>query len=141
MPSSTGAWIRRMLGRAPREGAALRVRAIRGAIAIPADDPAAIRQAVATLVSALEMRNALTPAQIISAIFTATPDITSMFPALAARGAGWGSVPMLCATEIAVPGSLPLCIRVLVHVELPANQVVQHVYLGAAASLRPDLRA
>ena len=116
-----------------------RVRAIRGAIDVPRDDPDAIHAAVGELVGALIEQNALGTDRIISAIFTTTPDITSMFPALAARDAGWNAVPLLCATELAVPGSLPLCIRVLVHAELPVGHIVRHVYLGGAVALRPDL--
>ena len=139
MPASIMAWIRRMRDGARRNGSPLRVRAIRGAIDIPADEPDAVHDAVRTLVGELERRNVLVPDQVISAIFTATSDITSMFPALAARAAGWNTVPLLCTTELAVPGALPRCIRVMVHVELPAQQVVEHVYLRGAAVLRPDL--
>lgn len=139
MPASLAAWIRRMHDGAPCHHPAPRIRAIRGAIDIPADECDAVRDAVITLVAELEHRNVIVPDQVISAIFTATPDITSMFPALAARAAGWGAVPLLCATEIVVPGSLPRCIRVMVHVELPAQQMVEHVYLRGAAALRPDL--
>ena len=141
MTSSIRALLGRLRGASHGSGSPLRIRAIRGAVDIPADDPDAVRRSVATLVSTLERRNGLVPERIISAIFTATPDITSTFPALAARAAGWDAVPLMCATEIAVPGALPLCIRVLVHVEMPAHQAVAHVYLGAAASLRPDLSA
>jgi chorismate mutase len=139
MPASIVAWVRRMRDGAPRHHPASAVRAIRGAIDIPADEPDAVHDAVLTLVAEVEYRNVLVPDQVISAIFTATPDITSMFPALAARAAGWGAVPLLCATEISVPGSLPRCIRVMVHAELPGQQVVEHVYLRGAAALRPDL--
>jgi chorismate mutase len=118
-----------------------RVRAIRGAIAIEHDTPDAIHEATATLVREIVRRNQLEIDQIISAVFTSTPDLTSAFPALAARE-GWQAVPLLCATEIAVPGSLPMCIRILVHVERPARLgAVEHVYLGAAAVLRPDLHS
>lgn len=129
-------WMCRVAG---AEAAVVRVRAIRGAIDVPSDDVAAIHRGVAALISTMEQRNAIVPAQVISALFTVTPDITSMFPARAARAVGWGAVPLMCATELAIQGALPMCIRVLVHVELPADQAVEHVYLGGAAALRPDL--
>lgn len=139
MRASIAGWIRRLHNGARPSAGATRVRAIRGAIDLPIDDAIAIRDAVSVLIATLMQRNALVHDEIISAFFTATPDITSLFPALAAREADWGAVPMLCATEIHVPGSLPRCIRVMVHVELPAYRTVEHVYLGGAAALRPDL--
>ena len=133
-------WIGRRRGDARRREAATRIRGIRGAIDVEADDPNAVCAAVSVLVATLEERNGIEADRIISAIFTTTPDIRCMFPARAARDAGWGDVPLLCATEIGVPGSLPLCVRVLVHVELPPGRTtVEHVYLGRAAALRPDL--
>jgi chorismate mutase len=139
MPRFIGPWLERRRARERRRAAAARIRGIRGAIGVDADNRESVRAAVSALIANLERRNALGPHEIISAIFTTTPDITSMFPAQAARDAGWGEVPLLCATEIAVPGSLPRCIRVLVHVELPPDRRIEHVYLGAATSLRPDL--
>lgn len=115
------------------------VRAIRGAVGATADTPAAIRAAVDALVNEIMSRNRLAPARIISATFTMTPDLTSAFPATFAREAGWRDVPLICASEIAVPGSLPRCIRVLVHVEGDAHQPVEHVYMRGATALRPDL--
>jgi chorismate mutase len=119
----------------------LRVRAIRGAIDVAEDTPQAMRAAVTQLIGEIVSRNDLGMAEIVSAIFTSTPDLVSTFPALAAReaGGGWESVPLLGATEVGVPGALPRCIRVLVTVEISADQQVQHVYLGGAAKLRPDL--
>jgi chorismate mutase len=103
---------------------------------VSADDPALILDATRELV----LLNGVEPDQLISVIFTATPDLTSAFPARAARELGWSDVPLLCMTEMAVPGSLPRCVRVLMHVELSANAGRgRHVYLGAAAELRPDL--
>src|SRR5687768_10314770 len=92
------------------------------------------------MVRQISVRNHLEPDAIISAQFTMTPDLRSVFPASAAREAGWTSVPMLCATAIDVPGSLPRCIRVLVHANAREDLKIEHVYLGNAASLRPDLR-
>jgi chorismate mutase len=116
-----------------------RVAAIRGAIDVRADTPATIRQAVIELVRAIGERNAISADGIISAQFTATPDVKSAFPAAAAREAGWTSVPMICSTAVDVPGALPRCIRVLVHANVPVAHRVEHVYLGNAVSLRPDL--
>jgi chorismate mutase len=119
----------------------MRVVAIRGAIDVAADTVGDIRSAVAALVAQIDARNRLTPDDIISAQFTMTPDLSSAFPATAAREIGWANVPMLCATEINVPDALPRCLRVLVHAYLPAGQKPHHVYLGAAVRLRPDLHA
>lgn len=116
-----------------------RVVGIRGAIDVAADTPAAIRAAVEQLVREIGARNAIDRRDIISAMFTMTPDLVCMFPAEAARAAGWSDVPMLCATEVAVPNSLDRCLRVLAHANLPVGKKVEHVYLGAAIRLRPDL--
>ena len=114
---------------------------MRGAIDVSADTPDAMRAAVRELVHHITERNSLDSESIISAQFTVTPDLKSIFPAAAAREAGWTSVPMLCATAIDVPGALPRCIRVLVHVNLAASRPVEHVYLRGASVLRPDLRS
>jgi chorismate mutase len=85
--------------------------------------------------------NDLEVADIASAFFTATPDLTAAFPARAARDLGWHQVPLLDAQEIPVPGSLPRCVRVLVHWNTSKSQEeVRHIYLGEAALLRPDLQ-
>lgn len=111
--------------------------AIRGAIQIDQDTPQAIASAVGKLCAGISRENNLDPSEIVSAIFTLTPDLTSAFPALAAREQGWGEVPMLCAQEIPVPGALPRVCRVLLHVR--RDQPVVHVYLEGASALRPDL--
>ena len=92
------------------------------------------------MVQAVLERNGLTPDDLVSVVFTATPDLTSEFPAYAARQMGIVDVPLLCATEIAVPGAMPRVLRLLAHVEtdLPAREV-RHVYLRGAAALRTDL--
>lgn len=118
-----------------------RVAAIRGAIDVATDTAANIRRAVTELIQQIDTRNGLEPDSIISAQFTMTPDLRSAFPATAARESGWGAVPMLCATEIDVPDALPRCIRVLVHAYLAGGRKAEHVYLGAAATLRPDLKS
>lgn len=128
-------WVARALG-VPS------VRAIRGATTVPTDDPVAIRTAVLELLEAIRRDNALDDGEVISAIFTATSDLASAFPAETARAAGWQHVPLLCTSEIAVPGSLPRCLRLLVHVERSSRgREVRHVYLREAAQLRPDLAA
>ncbi|HEY9515431.1 MAG TPA: chorismate mutase [Gemmatimonadaceae bacterium] len=117
------------------------VRAVRGAITVERDEVELIAAATRELLSTLTARNSLRPEDVISAIFTVTPDLTSEFPARAARDLGWVDVPLLCAVEIATVNGLPRCIRVLLHVEtdLP-REATRHVYLGAARALRPDLR-
>lgn len=117
-----------------------RVAAIRGAVDVARDTPDDIRRAVGELVRAMTQRNHLEPDDIISAQFTMTPDLRSVFPASAAREAGWSSVPMLCASAIDVPDALPRCIRVLVHAMLSPGRPAEHVYLGKAITLRPDLQ-
>ncbi len=116
------------------------MRAIRGATAVAQDSPEAIDQAVRELLDQLRHQNGLQPGEVVSAIFTVTPDLSSAFPAGAARAAGWHDVPLLCATEIAVPDGLPRCLRVLLHVQRPWNgSPPRHVYLREATRLRPDL--
>lgn len=117
-----------------------RVRGIRGAITIKKNDIEEIRQATQELVQEMMKRNALASEDIISAIFTVTKDIDAAFPATFARQLGWDRVPMISLNEMPVPGSLPLCIRVLLHVETSLTQEEVHpVYLRDAANLRKDL--
>ena len=117
-----------------------RLVAIRGAIDVEANTAEAMTAATTQLVNEVAARNRLAMDDIVSAIFTVTPDLNAMFPALAARAAGWPDVPLLCTIEIDVPGALAKCIRVLVHAyrDDSAPQP-EHVYLGAAVALRPDL--
>jgi chorismate mutase len=116
------------------------LRAIRGAITVERDEPALIYDATRALLTEIVARNGISTADIISVIFTVTPDLTSAFPALAARSLGWLDVPLLCTMEIPVPGALGRCIRVLLHVESArARAEIRHVYLGDAVVLRPDL--
>lgn len=118
------------------------VRAIRGATTVPADEPAHIREAVTELLEAVLDDNDIAPADIISAIFTTTPDLVSEFPAHAARLYGWNDIPLICAQELPVPGALPRCIRVMVHCETRrARHEMRHVYLRDAVLLRADLLA
>lgn len=113
---------------------------VRGATTVPADTRPAMREAVRELLEALLERNGLGTGDVVSAVFSVTPDLTSGFPALAARELGWSSVPLLCAAEIAVPATLPRCIRVLLHVRPIAGRPPVHVYLRKARTLRPDLQ-
>lgn len=121
-------------GHAPRE-----MRAIRGAITVDADEPALILGATAELLRDMMERNALGDDDLVSAVLTATPDLTSAFPAGAARMLGWDDVPVLCATEIAVTGALPRCVRAMLHVltDRPRARIA-HSYLRGAEVLRPD---
>jgi chorismate mutase len=117
------------------------IRGIRGATNVTADEPELILQATRELLEEILLENeGMQPEDIASAIFTVTDDLVSTFPAQAARQMGWDLVPMICAREIPVPGSLPCVIRVLVHwnTELPQSEI-KHVYLRDAVKLRPDL--
>ena len=116
------------------------VRAVRGAIQVDADERQAILDATTELLAAVLERNALVPDDLISVVFTATPDLTSEFPAYAARQMGITDVPLLCAGEIPVPGAMPRVLRLLAHVETERSRAdVRHVYLRGAAQLRTDL--
>jgi chorismate mutase len=116
------------------------VRAVRGAIQVDADDREAILQGTAELVTEVLHRNNIDPGDLISIFFTATPDLTAEFPAYAARQMGLTDVPLLCTTEIAVPGSMPRVLRLMAHVETPLTRGdIRHVYLRGAAALRTDL--
>lgn len=113
---------------------------VRGATTATANTPDAILEATREMLQLLLEENALSPAEIVSALFTVTPELQADFPARAARALGWTEVPLLCATEIPVPGALPLCVRVLLHVEPRAPRSgVRHVYLRGARALRPEL--
>ncbi len=116
------------------------VRAIRGAIQVPANERQSVLDGASELVQEVMRRNQVEPADLISILFTATPDLTAEFPAYAARQLGLTDVPLMCATEIAVPGALPRTLRLLAHVEteLPRAEI-RHVYLRGAAALRTDL--
>jgi len=116
------------------------VRAIRGAVQVDADERELVLKATSELVSGLFDANGLTPDDVISMVFTTTPDLTSEFPALAARELGLTDTPLLCAAEIAVPGALPRTVRILAHVETAqSKQEIRHVYLGGAVALRRDI--
>ena len=116
------------------------VRAIRGAVQVSANERDAILEGTAELVGAVMSRNDLTTDDVISVLFTVTPDLTAEFPALAARKIGFHDVPLICATEIPVPGAMPRVVRLLAHEETarPRSEI-QHVYLRGAAALRLDI--
>jgi len=116
------------------------MRAVRGATTVERDEAELVISATRELLTTLAERNSIEREQVISAIFTVTPDITSEFPARAARDLGWMEVPLLCAMEIPTARGLARCIRVLLHVEtdLP-RAALRHVYLHGARALRPDL--
>jgi chorismate mutase len=112
--------------------------AVRGAIQVARDSPDSISAAVASLCAGLMRANRLSSSRIVSAIFTLTPDLSSAFPARAAREQGWKDVPMICAQEIPVPDAPPRILRVLLFVR--GRGEARHVYLnGALDLLRPDL--
>ena len=116
------------------------VRAVRGAIQVDEDVREQVLEATTELLQAVLERNRLTPEDLISVVFTATPDLVSDFPAYAARQMGITDVPLLCATEIAVPGAMPRVLRLLAHVETDRPRAdLRHVYLRGAAALRTDL--
>jgi len=120
----------------------LAVRAVRGATQVASDSPALIEAATIELLEMILRRNDLSDEDLISIVFTTTHDLRSTFPAAAARKLGLTDVPLLCTAEIAVPGSLQRVVRVLVHAHSPRpRDAMHHVYLGAAAALRPDLSA
>ncbi|HZD79644.1 MAG TPA: chorismate mutase [Actinomycetota bacterium] len=117
-----------------------RVRAVRGAICVERDTPKAILDATERLLSQMLRRNDVEEADVVSIFFTATEGLRSTFPAEAARRMGLGRVPLLCATEIPVPGSLPRVVRVLMHLYTSRSRAgILHVYLDGAESLRDDL--
>jgi chorismate mutase len=116
------------------------VRAVRGAIQLDHDDREHLLASVTDLVKAVLDANGFTTDDLISMLFTATPDLRSEFPALAARELGIVDVPLMCAQEIDVVGAMPRVVRLLAHVETPRSKhEVQHVYLGGAAALRKDI--
>jgi chorismate mutase len=116
------------------------VRAIRGATQVDVNSREQILAATTELVTEVMTRNALTTDDVISVLFTATPDLGAEFPALAARKLGFHEVPLMCASEINVPHALPRVIRLIAHVETTKpRSAMQHVYLRGATVLRLDI--
>jgi chorismate mutase len=115
-------------------------RGVRGATTISADTRDEVLAATRQLLALMIRLNDIRPEDVGSAIFSTTEDVNAEFPALAARQLGWNDVPLLCTHELNVPGSLPLCIRVLVMWNTPRSQAdIRHVYIKGAVRLRPDL--
>jgi chorismate mutase len=119
----------------------MRLFALRGANTVPANEPAAILGATDELMRELMARNEVGADAMVSCIFTLTDDLDAEFPAVAARALGLNRVPLLCAREVPVPGSLPRVIRVMVHYYAPEDHEPRHVYLGEARVLRTDLES
>lgn len=116
------------------------VRAIRGATQVVANSPEAIAAGVKELLTEILAANALTPSDVISVLFTASPDLNAAFPAAFAREVGFESVPLICAVEIDVPGALERTIRVMAHIETEMSaKEVSHIYLHGAKALRRDI--
>src|SRR5687767_8887535 len=118
----------------------MKLRALRGAITVDANEADAILDATEELMRALLDQNSLAAGDLVSCIFTCTRDLDAEFPAVAARRMGLSAVPLLCAHEIDVPGALPRVIRVLVHCYADESVASRHVYLREAVSLRKDLQ-
>lgn len=114
-------------------------RGVRGAITVKENSEEAILTATRELLQVIVKRNGMRPEDVASVYFTTTADLNATYPALAARQIGWSDVALLCGHEMAVPGGLPMCIRVLIHwnTSHSAKEIV-HVYLREAQSLRPD---
>lgn len=116
------------------------VRAIRGATQLDADERDHLLACVEELVREVLAQNELDTEQLVSVLFTATPDVHAEFPALAARALGLGDVPLLCAQELDVTGAMPRVVRLMMHVETErARAQIRHVYLRGAVGLRRDL--
>ena len=115
-------------------------RGVRGATTVESNTRDEILTATRQLVALMIRQNDIRAEDVSCALFTTTPDLDAEFPALAARQLGWLDVPLMCSHEIAVPGALEKCVRVMVHwnTDLPQN-AIQHVYIKEAKHLRPDL--
>jgi chorismate mutase len=119
----------------------MRLFALRGAVSVERNGPEEILAGTRELMEEILERNRLQPEDVVSCIFTVTEDLDAEFPAVAARALGFQRVPLLCAREIPVPGSMPRVIRVMIHYHAGEDHVPEHVYLGAARALRADLEA
>ncbi len=116
------------------------LRALRGATTLDEDTAGQVNDRVRDLVSTMLERNGIDHDELVSILFTATNDVTSMFPATAARSLGLGDVPLICASELDIVGAVPRCIRVLMHFYTErTRQALHHVYLEGARGLRDDL--
>ena len=117
----------------------MRLFALRGATSVDVNTADAILGATEWLLREIMKRNELVTEDVVSCLFTLTEDLDAEFPAVAARNIGFGGVPLMCAREVPVPGSLPRVIRLLMHYYAPDAHRPQHVYLGDARALRLDL--
>ena len=118
----------------------MRLRAVRGAITIKEDTKQSVIEATSRLLKEIMDRNGIVKDDLVSMVFTATSDITSEFPAAAARSIGISDIPLLCAKELEVDGAIPMCIRVLMHLYTERDYTsLRHVYLEGARQLRTDL--
>lgn len=118
----------------------MRVGGIRGATTVETNTRESILEAALELLSSIMDANGLERDDVASVVFSATPDIDAVCPGVAARGMGWLNVALLCTQEMYVPGSLPMCLRILMHVNTPKTQPeLQFIYLKGARELRPDL--
>ncbi|MCC6383313.1 MAG: chorismate mutase [Dehalococcoidia bacterium] len=116
------------------------VRGIRGATTVSKNTKEDILDATRELLAAMVEANDVDPLDVASGWFTTTPDVNAEFPAVAARQMGWTFVPLMCGHEMKVPGSLPLCVRILLHVNTDKGaHDIHHVYIRGARALRPDL--
>jgi chorismate mutase len=119
----------------------MRLFALRGAISVDRNTAEAILGATEWLMREIMKRNDLVPEDVVSCLFTLTEDLDAEFPAVAARQLGFGQVPLMCAREVPVPGSLPRVIRVMMHYHAADEHESRHVYLGDARKLRLDLES
>jgi chorismate mutase len=119
----------------------MRLFALRGATTVEQNTSEDILGATEVLMREIMARNDLVPEAVVSCLFTLTEDLDAQFPAVAARQLGFDQVPLMCAREIPVPGSLPRVIRVLMHYYADDGHRAQHVYLGEARKLRMDLES
>lgn len=119
------------------------VRGVRGAITVKENSQEAILEGTALMLEEIIRKNGMEADDVASVILTVTPDLTATFPARAVRAIpGWDLVPLMCSTEIPVPGSLPLCVRALILFNTDKSiKEIQHVFLGGAKALRPDLES
>jgi chorismate mutase len=116
------------------------VRAIRGAITVEKNTAEDIIETTKSLLEEIIKKNSVPKDDIISIIFSVTNDLDGAFPAVAARALGWTDVALMCTNEIHVPGSLEMCVRVLMHINTrKSNKEIKHVYLKGAKVLRPDI--
>jgi chorismate mutase len=115
-------------------------RGVRGATTVESNTVEAILEATKDLLAAMLKANDIETEDVASAFFTTTPDLNAEFPAVAARDLGWSHVALLCGHEMNKPGALPMCLRILLHVntETPARDI-RHIYLRGARVLRPDI--